>query len=412
MRRLALACLLSLGLGGAASAGPSADLARAALEGRGAGASLEAGVAALAARAAADPADAEARFGEGLLRFARAVERWGQSQYRFGLRPTPGLPMPLTRLVVPPNPNPEAVDYAKVRAAHVAFLTDLKAAEAALGRLDRDVKIVVDLNAIHFDFVASGKIEEAGRLGAILAAMAMTGAPAAGKAEPFEIAFDRGDALWLQGYCNLLSALIEFGLAHDWRETFEISAHRFYPKVAGDRFVDEAATARATAMIGDASSVADFVALIHTIRWPVTEPARLIAARDHLKSVVRLSRASWAAIRAETDDDREWLPHPKQSGAARFAPVGDEQIDGWLMVMGEIEAALDGRKLVPHWRWNKGFDLSRVFSEPRPFDLVLWIAGAGALPYLKDGPMLSQEDWRRWQSIFRGNFFGYALWFN
>lgn len=407
MRRLIAASVLILGLGGAASAGPSADLARAHLEGRAGAVSLEAGLAALAARG-----DAEARFGEGLLRFARAVEKWGQAQHRYGLRPPPGLPMPLTRLVVPPNPNPEEVDYAKIRAAHAAFLADLKAAAAALAKVESETKVVVDLNAVHLDFASTGKVDEASRLGAVMAAMRMTGAPQAGKAEPFEIAFDRGDALWLQGYCNLLSALLEFGLAHDWRETFDISAHRFYPKVAGARPVADAGSARARGMIGDTASIADLVAMVHTIRWPVIEPARLLAARDHLLAVAQLSRASWAAIRAETDDDREWLPNPKQTGAARFAPVGDEQIDGWLGVMSEIEAALKGEKLVPHWRYDKGMDIARIFTEPRPFDLVLWVAGPGVVPYLKDGPTLSQEDWRRWQAIFRGNFFGYALWFN
>jgi hypothetical protein len=411
MRRLLAACILSLGLGGAATAGPSADLARAHLEGRVAGASLETGVSALAAKAASDPADAEARFGEGLLRFARAVEKWGQAQYRFGLRPTPGLPMPLTRLVVPPNPNPETVNYEKVRAAHLAFLVDLKASEAALARVASEVKIVVDLNAVHMDFVGAGKVDETSRLGAIIAAMRL-GAPSVGRPEPFEVAFDRGDALWLQGYCNLLAAFAEFGLAHDWRETFDISAHRFYPKVAGRASAAETEFARGRGIAGDSASIADFIAMVHTIRWPVIEPARLLAARDHLKKVAQLSRVSWASILAETDNDREWLPNPKQTGAAGFAPVGQEQIDGWLMVMGEFEAALDGRKLAPHWRYASGFDLSRVFAEPRPFDLVLWLTGPAALPYLKDGPSFSQEDWRRWQTIFRGNFFGYALWFN
>ncbi|MBL8591007.1 MAG: hypothetical protein JNK46_20920 [Methylobacteriaceae bacterium] len=410
MRRLAAALAFALALGGPAAAGPSADLARAHLEGRVAGAGLEQGVAALAAKAA-DPRDGEARFGEGLLRFARAVERWGQAQYGFGLRPPPGVPMPMTRLPVPPNPNPQTIDYAAARAAHAAFLADLKAAEAALARVDGEAKIVVDLNAVHLDLTSSGKVEESGRLGAILAAMRMASAPS-GAAEPFEVAFDRGDAAWLQGYCNLLSAFLEFGLAHDWRETFDISAHRFYPKVAGAAGPRETDFARRREMFGDSSSLADAIGLLHTIRWPVVEPARLIAARDHLKRMAQLSRVSWAAILAETDDDREWLPNPKQAGAARFAPVGQEQIDGWLMVMGEIEAALEGRKLVPHWRWEKGFDLSRVFTEPRPFDFVLWMTGHAALPYLADGPSLSQADWARWQSIFRGNFFGYALWFN
>ena len=54
---------------------------------------------------------------------------------------------------------------------------------------------------------------------------------------------------------------------------------------------------------------------------------------------------------------------------------------------------IDGKKLVPHWRFTKGFNLARVFDEPQPFDTVLWITGPAALPYLEDGPVSTSEDW-------------------
>jgi hypothetical protein len=57
-------------------------------------------------------------------------------------------------------------------------------------------------------------------------------------------------------------------------------------------------------------------------------------------------------------------------------------------------------------------NLRRVFTEPRPFDLVLWVQGTAAAPYLENGPLTKPETWSRFQNIFRGEFIGFALWFN
>ena len=63
--------------------------------------------------------------------------------------------------------------------------------------------------------------------------------------------------------------------------------------------------------------------------------------------MVRLSRLSWKEILAETDDDREWVPAPKQTSRAIAAlPVTQEIVDGWLAVLDDIDAVLDGRKLI------------------------------------------------------------------
>ncbi|TIS30595.1 MAG: hypothetical protein E5W95_35545, partial [Mesorhizobium sp.] len=58
--------------------------------------------------------------------------------------------------------------------------------------------------------------------------------------------------------------------------------------------------------------IADFISLVHLVNWPVVEPERRQAARRHLMEMIRLSREDWKAIRAETDNDREWLPGPQQ----------------------------------------------------------------------------------------------------
>ena len=61
-----------------------------------------------------------------------------------------------------------------------------------------------------------------------------------------------------------------------------------------------------------------------------------------------------------------------------------------MLVLDDAEAVLEGRKLVPYWRFTKGINLKRVFTEPKPFDLVLWLAGPGVRPYLEAGEMISR----------------------
>ena len=92
--------------------------------------------------------------------------------------------------------------------------------------------------------------------------------------------------------------------------------------------------------------------------------------------------------------------------------VTQETVDGWMLFLGEFDALLTGRKLIPHWRLEKGINLRRVFAEPRTIDPVLWMQGSAALPYLEVGELTSSETWSRIMGLLQGNFLGYAIWFN
>jgi hypothetical protein len=370
----------------------------------------------MSARLAADPSDNEARFGLGIIRFAEAIENFGQRQYRYGLRAPTIATLPVMRLPVPLNPAPEVVTYERQRESLQALLDDLAKVEATLTPMTaRETKIVIDLNAVQFDFRDDGKPDSSETLGSILSTLRSRGVrPSPNEPGPFEVKFDNSDAFWLRGYCHLLSASLEFVLAYDWRSTFERTAGLFYPRVAPPPFGANPHFAnRRESFLADFDEVEGFVVLIHEIRWPVIEPARLQVAHGHLKQVVAMSRASWKSILAETSDDREWIPGPQQkNGVMTSMPVTQAQVDGWLHALGDFDAVLDGAKLVPHWRFSQGFNFRRVFFEPRDFDLVLWVAGYSAVPYLEDGPTLSLSDWTQWNHAFNGNFLGYALWFN
>ena len=80
----------------------------------------------------------------------------------------------------------------------------------------------------------------------------------------------------------------------------------------------------------------------------------------------------------------------------------------------DIYAELDGRKLLPHFRFaDKGVNMKRFFEEPKTFDLVLSITGPGVVPYLDSGPMLTSEEWWALQQQFdRTGFMTFALWAN
>lgn len=397
----------------ASYAGEAADQTRQILE----SGKLVEGEKIIVSRLAKTPSDNELRFGLGLIRFTRAIERYAQSQYKYGLRPPKNSQIPFLRFPVPENPNPEALTYETQRDVFKTLLADLEQVDLILGAIgDAPVKIKLNLSNIKFDLRNDGKADESGRLASIISSLQMMMPPSQETIEPFEVAFDTSDVYWLRGYTHLTSATLEFLLAHDWHITFEQSGRLFYPKTTPYSF-DEASqipnNERSRSFIGSNFEIADLIALLHKIRWPVAEPERMKAAHTHFKQVISLGRLTWKSILAETDDDSEWIPSPTQKGGVlRGMPIGQEQVDEWLATLNDFDAMLDGKLLIPYWRFNKGINLKKVFYEPRMFDLVLWITGHAAAPFLEDGTIMATEIWNKRQRVFGGNFLSYAAWFN
>ena len=354
---------------------------------------------------------AEAEAARGMLAFVAGIERLGQALHRHGLE-TPGsrmmMVLPILRLPVPPNPRPEKLDYQMFRAILQRLAADLAAAEALLAKAGGgDVKFTVDLLQIRLDLDGDGKAGDYETLGAMTQALSRP--PAPGPAE-MTVSFDTADVYWLRGYAQFIAAVADFGLAHDFQDTFDKTFHVFFPN-AGLPLAKELRRPIAEGQFAE-GAIGDAIAFIHLINWRTAEPARLADVRLRLKAMAVLSRQSWQAARAETDNDREWLPNAKQTGALSPLPVTDQTIDGWLAVMQEFELILDGKKLLPHWRFDRGMNIRRMFEESKRFDLVLLITGTDAVPYLEDGPVSSSGDWNGLMRVFQGNFLGYALWFN
>ena len=356
-----------------------------------------------------------------MTQFLRGVERMVQSFHRYGLRDVGGGMVPFLRLPIPNNPDPEPIRYEDLRRIFADWLEDMSRAEATLAKVDDpDVTLPLHFGLIRLDLDGDGKAGEEETLWKIYSRFnRQVGQPEGGagvnaeKARSFVIHFDRGDVAWLRGYCHLLSAFAEVYLAHDGRELFNHSANLIFARP--ETPFPFLRRRDAAPQEFDPIEIIDMVATIHMIRMPVVEPKRMASALEHLRAMIGLSRESWRFYKRESDDDNEWIPNPRQKTVVPGVRVTEEMVRGWEEFLDEAEALLEGKTLVPFWRGTDktlGINLRRVFTEPRGFDLVLWVQGTEAAPYLEEGPITRPEVWQRLQRIFRGEFIGFALWFN
>ncbi len=359
------------------------------------------------------PADDTARFLLGAVQFMEAAERLGQSLYRHGLNPAPEVfSVPFFRIPVPYNPTPEPLAYEQARSMIRQFTDDLAIAEATLAQVDDPaVQMPLAIGQIRLDLNGDGTATDQETLWQLYRQINQAPDLPPDQVAQFVIDFDGSDAPWLRGYSHLLMALGDFLLAHDWHEGFDHTFHTLFPRA---NLPFQSLTDRSTRSpyAGDVDEIADFIAFIHLIHWPVQEPDRIASALRHLESVVDLSHENWSRILAETDNGREWLPNVRQTGAIPGLAVTQSRIDAWMLFLDEFGAMLKGEKLMPHWRLAQGVNLRRVFLEPRPFDLVLWIQGSAALPYAEPGPVSRTETWENILMLMEGDFFTYAAWFN
>ncbi|BBO30667.1 hypothetical protein [Lacipirellula parvula] len=367
----------------------------------------------LAGAVAADAKDDNARFALGTVQALRAFEGLLQGLYRYGLDPEWTTNLPFVRLPIPPNPKPTPMTNADFRKLISDFSAGLAKAEKTLAPIkSADVKLPLAIGSYRIDFNGDGKADESESFWGIFAEV--VGAPIAEEeAKGFVIAFDAGDVHWLRGYCHVLQAFCDFFLAHDSQKLHDYTAPFFFP-TAKTSFPSLPRESESRGGF-DFSEILDGVAFVHLIQLPVIEPERLKSSHAHLLEMIAQSRLMWTAILAETDDDREWIPNPTQQNAALpGVAVSPDMIHSWHIVLDECEAILEGKKLITFWRPanGRGVNLKQVFFKPQEFDLVLWVQGSAAIPYLEDGPITSAEMWSEVQQVFGGQLGLFAVWFN
>lgn len=301
----------------------------------------------------AKPADDEVRFGLGVIQFMRAIENLGQSMYEYGAV-SEKASQAFLRLPVPKNPKPASISYTELGRVLDSFAVDLRRAESTLAAIkDDDVKLRLRLAQISFDFAGTGK-DQTNLLGLLV--KLNRGQPLAFQKDnpDFRIHFDRGDVAWLRSYCHVLCAMVEAYRSIDEEVGFTQRVKRVFPNVEPTSAVDE---------WGDGLQVVD--------------APRLRRARIHMLSVCELNRESWRYIRAELDDDFEWLSHPGQKDQLGL-PLTDRRIREWLAMMQRWEGLLKGEILLSgrllsmvfrkHDR-NLGLNIKKVLDDP-PADLL------------------------------------------
>ncbi|UVK41051.1 hypothetical protein LHFGNBLO_002601 [Mesorhizobium sp. AR10] len=375
---------------------------------------------ALATLEAAAPSDPASAYAAGAGEFFTALEILAGGLHRHGFESPQSFMLPLMRLPVPDNPNPQPLTYEEFRAILVAFRDRLQKSAATLGSVPAgaDIGMEIDLTRVGIDLNEDDTIAPDESAAAIMASLSRGGGAPDGTAPALTFRFDRADGYWLQGYAEFLMAQADFWLAHDFRSMFDGSFHMLFPRAKlplQDTLVPPDG-GMSGSILSSEWRIADFISLIHLVNWPVVEPERRQAARSHLLEMIRLSREDWKAIRAETDNEREWLPGPQQKGANPLTglEVGEEQVQAWLAALTMAEDLLEGRTLLPHFRIaDKGINMKRFFDEPKPFDLVLSITGPAIAPYLEGGKILTGGEFDQIQRQFGGaGFLTFALWFN
>ena len=354
--------------------------------------------------------DTQALFGLGVLQFFGAVETLGQNLYQYGLDSEPArqLGIPFLRLPVPQNPNPAPIDYQAWQGVLETFDQNLRTAEATLAQVgDAEVKLPINFAAIRLDLNGDQTLSPEESFWQIyrLYNPAVTTTPPETE-QALTIAFDTGDVYWLRGYCHLLMTIADAVLAYNTQEYFERLGHLFFPNIQTPYAVPPFTG-------GGLIGFTDLVTALHLLHFEPQAPERLSSALSHARSVLALSHESWESILAETDNDREWVPNAEQNSVVP-AVVTADQIETWRRSLDEADALLTGKKLLPHWRFDgpRGINLQRVFLEPELFDLVLWVQGGAALPYLELGDLTEGETWQTLVRAFGGNFVGFAIWFN
>lgn len=133
--------------------------------------------------------------------------------------------------------------------------------------------------------------------------------------------FDDGDVAWARAFVSFERAALDVLLAYDWSEIAGIARRR--------RDRPERVTARLIA------------------------PDRIAQAKERILFGLDQSDAARRAYLAETDDDREWVPSPRQKSHPMPMPVDQALYDTWEGVVSDVRGMVRG---------EEGLDVADVLS--------------------------------------------------
>lgn len=161
--------------------------------------------------------------------------------------------------------------------------------------------------------------------------------------------FDVGDVYWARAFVSFQRAALDVLLAYKWTEIDKV-----FQLVRGQRT---------------------------TITIRMEKPGLVAEAKRRILEGLSFADKAREAYLAEKDDDREWVPNPRQKSHPLPLPVDDKLYETWEAVVGDLRRLVDGdeglsvekvAQLGDH-RWDKppkGYiDIGRMLSRPK--DIVL-----------------------------------------
>lgn len=125
--------------------------------------------------------------------------------------------------------------------------------------------------------------------------------------------FDVGDLHWGRAMIGFQRAALNLVLAYRWEEIDKLARRGGMPDAP-------------------------------TIRVRLEDPARVGKVKELLLGALGSSEASRQAYLAETDDDREWVPGPKQQSHPLPLPVDQALYDTWQGVVADLEGLVKGEQ--------------------------------------------------------------------
>lgn len=358
--------------------------------------------------ASTDPADI---FALGGIQFLRAIEISYQTRWQSGLSDPTGM-IPLLRLPVPPNPTPVEFDPATVTTIFAQTSWQLDLVQTTLGQLPPDAAFGLEIQLGHLWFdVNMNAVREEGEGLLDLAGPALLGWQWAERdpALPYPtVRFDVADAAWLSAYAHLLAGISDVIRAYDPTEPLaRIVNARSQMQALGPMTPDF--------ILGSAGGfdLVDMLAVVLETLKQQPDAGLMASAQGHFLNMITQNRNFWARVGIESDNQMEWLPNDSQQSALAI-PLAPGTGTAWLAVLTEVEAIVQGKALLPYWRMQGpvGVNLGRMFTQPAPIDLIGWVQGYGALPYLERGTIAGFESVQAFAGMVNGDPMLLALFLN
>lgn len=264
----------------------------------------------------------------------------------------------------------EQADDAR-RFDHARMRANLEATYKAFGEIDAELARAADdpgfavemcLACIERDWNLNGRIDDGDRL--LLQVEVDERGNELPDGDPRRkptFRFDAGDLHWGRAMLAFQRAALDLILAYEWKALDDLF-------LAGDEDFDEdGRKAKAPPPV---------------LRIKLTSSARVTSARDLILAGIDHAEKCRAAYLAETDDDREWVPSPRQKNHPVPLALDQAIYDRWAAILGDVRRLVRGEEglslrdlgtlVDDDFAILSGYlDVGRLLSKPADFAIEL-----------------------------------------